>query len=525
MAHSRSDLSFLKILLGLYIFLMCLSWFIQYRYPLSELPNRYENQSNIVVNNKEITIKYLQTGEGTLENSLILLPDSYHGAEYLLPFAHSDTTYSNKIILTYPENDADGNLISHSVKSRSEIIKTFIDSLNIQSPDILGHAYGGLVAIDLMANHTSEQAPFGRLILLSSLGVQELQFLGNQTFNNSLYSLLYPVLFAYKYLIPHMGYYFHQPMDVSYVRTLLQTNQQVVREHLSKITNPVLIIHPNDDNYITPGISEENHRLLPQSFLIIPEGNHRTIFLNPGRFTSHISWFKEAGITRDESEPERVKLSKEKFDAEEIDTINGSALLIIAFLIYLLALISEDLGCISAGLLVASGVIDFQFALLACFLSIMIADIGTYFLGRWLGRPVIEKVPIKWIIDKSDISKAEDAFAMRGVEIIFISRFIPGARFPTYLASGILKINMRFFITYFTLSLLIWVPVMVWLSSVIGQPMIQFIDTYQDYALVIVGLIILIIYLLTKVLIPLFTVRGRRRLVIKIKQMKEKWNL
>ncbi|MEX2435542.1 MAG: VTT domain-containing protein, partial [Balneolaceae bacterium] len=345
--------------------------------------------------------------------------------------------------------------------------------------------------------------------------------------NKSLYSLLYPVVLAYEYLIPHFGWFYQQSLDKTLIYTNMQLDQRNIRDKLKQVDLPVLVLHALDDRYVPLSAGEENHRLLPQSYFITEKARHLDIKDEPGLWSKHIEWFiklAEEGRadTRLDAGPDRIAYSEEPFDPQKMDTISGWGLAMIMLLLAIISLVSEDLSCIAGGLVVASGILDFEYALLACFAGIFLADINIYFLGRWVGRPITGWIPFKWFIQEADIERMEELYEMRGVEIIFASRFLPGTRFPAYLAAGLLRINFLFFLGYFLLSLIIWTPLMVWLSALIGQPMLSYLDLYQDYAIWIILAIILILYGIFKVLIPLSTVKGRRKLVTKWKLMKEK---
>lgn len=527
LSDSTSKYPVLFFSIGAYLVLMMFSWFMQYTFPAPEVPNKYAQQQIVTVNGQKIQLDYLAIGEPGNGKTVVLLPDIYHEADFLIPLTKTNIPYQQKIIPIYPETDITGNKLPYSVEHRADMVSVLLDSLQVQSPDILGQAYGGLVAVNLFSNTALQNNDLGNLILLSSAGVQELQFLGSHSFNNTLYSLLYPLVLSYKYLLPHMGYYYQQPFDAPYVHSLLQTDQRRFRKQLQQIQKPVLILHPHDDNYIPLAISEETHRLLPQSYMVMPAGNHRVIADNPKEIARHITWFtdvtKQQPISRNNASDKRKAKASTPFDADQIDTIDGSTLLLIGFMLFLLTLISEDLACIGGGLLVASGVIEFHHAVVACLSGILLADVGTYLLGRWIGRPIIKVAPFRWIIKETDVERAEQAFKMKGVEIIFISRFLPGVRFPTYIVAGMLKVKFTFFLSYFFLSVIVWTPAMIWISAMVGQPMLTILEIYQDYALwVLIGGIIFI-YIFAKFLIPLATVTGRRKLVITYKRFKERW--
>jgi len=193
-------------------------------------------------------------------------------------------------------------------------------------------------------------------------------------------------------------------------------------------------------------------------------------------------------------------------------------------MVVLIATMSEDLGAISAGLLVASGLLPYWFAIAVTILGIFVVDMSIFLLGKYVGRPVIEKVTCRWFIKENDVQSAENTFKMRGVEIIFLARFLPGARLPVYLVAGILKVNFTFFLTYFFLAISIWAPLLIWLSAFVGEPILDYIKTYQNYALWVFMGLMLFIYLIVKLVVPLTTLKGRQRMVIKWRRFREKFS-
>jgi pimeloyl-ACP methyl ester carboxylesterase len=54
-------------------------------------------------------------------------------------------------------------------------------------------------------------------------------------------------------------------------------DQREVREQVKNIEQPVLILHPLHDHYVSLAVAEENHRILPQSYLATNEGPHQEI--------------------------------------------------------------------------------------------------------------------------------------------------------------------------------------------------------------------------------------------------------
>lgn len=523
---TRNFVKFFKVICAIYVGALLLSWGIQYFFPTSDKPNLYQNEQIVVVDGKQISHPYYSIGRANNDRTLILIPDLFGGPEFLLPLSRSLQDSINVIIPEYPKYTVDGESISYSVENRSKYLDVLSDSLNLQNPHLLGHGYGGLIAINLASSVSSNQ--YESMTLLSSYGPQELQFLGNHLINRSLYSMLYPVVTVFKYLVPHMGWYHEQPVNYDFTKTLTALDQRPVREQLQQIKMPVQIVHPVKDRYVSLAIAQEIYRLIPQSSLFVIQGDHVTTKDNPVVMVPAITDFlaKVKGnlaSTRERAELNRAEASVEPFDAENFETIGGWTLIIIMLLLALISLFSEDLACVAGGLLVASGIIDFWFAVIGACIGVLGADVILYALGRWIGNPILQWIPFRWFIKQEDIIKAEQMYRMRGVEIIFATRFLPGTRLPVYLVSGMISVKFSFFLFYFTLAMIIWAPLLVWISALIGQPMITYLTSYQDHAIWLIPVILCTIYIVVKGIILVSTPTGRRKVVVKYERFREKY--
>lgn len=513
-------------LLALYAVLMLLSWIIQWQFPPHQDPIKYEQTATVKHNSLELEFTYLQIGNRANQETLFMFADPYRGVDFILPLAEELSAEFNVIIPKYPKRDRDGNRLSYSVESRAAFISALAETLQLESIHLTGHGYGGLIATHIGIQKNGPNV--GSLVLLASLGIQETHFLGNYTINRSLYSLLYPVVYAYEYAFPHFGRFYNQPLNVDFVRTMMQLDQRDMSEKLREVRVPTLILHPLNEGYVPVGTSNEAYRLIPHSTLITEPGDGRTVKNEPEMWSEHIRDFIESvkiseAVTRAEADEERISESDKPFDADDVDRVTGWAIFVIISLLILSTLISEDLACIAGGLLVASGIIGFHYALLGCFIGILTIDVLTYWMGRWIGTPILKWIPFRWFISESDIQRAKDMFEFRGAEIIFVTRFLPGTRMPTYLAAGMLKTSFVSFFAYFFIAIAIWTPLLVGVAALIGQPMLAYMELYQEYAPWIVLIFIVFIYLFIKFGIPLATVKGRREFYVKWVRLKQKW--
>ncbi len=182
-------------------------------------------------------------------------------------------------------------------------------------------------------------------------------------------------------------------------------------------------------------------------------------------------------------------------------------------------LVSEDLTCIGAGVMAAQGRTSLELAAFACFLGIFVGDILLFLAGRYLGRPAVQCAPLKWFVCAADVERASGWFSRRGAMVIFISRFVPGMRLPTYFAAGLLNTNFWWFALYFSLAAAIWTPLLVGLSKVLGAEVLKS-ALVANQSLFIRALIAgVAVYLITKLLTRLSTWRGRRMLISSWRRM------
>jgi len=176
-------------------------------------------------------------------------------------------------------------------------------------------------------------------------------------------------------------------------------------------------------------------------------------------------------------------------------------------------LISEDLTCIAAGLLIAQGQIGFGLGAFACFLGIFVGDILLFLTGRYLGRPALSHAPLKWVVRMEDVNRSSDWFSQRGAAVIFASRFVPGARLPAYFAAGLLNTSLWRFSFYFFIAAAVWTPLLVGLSVLLGGEVIQSAMLARQALFIKVGVAVALSLAIARFALRLSSYRGRRLLV------------
>lgn len=175
-------------------------------------------------------------------------------------------------------------------------------------------------------------------------------------------------------------------------------------------------------------------------------------------------------------------------------------------------LVSEDLTTINAGVLIAQGRIGAPLGLFACFFGIFIGDILLFLAGRYLGRAVLHRAPLKWLLTPAAVERSSIWLQQRGLAVIAISRFVPGMRLPTYFAAGVLQTDFRWFAGYFFIACAVWTPLLigtaVWLGGAVSAGLLTS-GRAQWWLTLLIGLAL---FALLKLCMRLATWRGRRAL-------------
>jgi membrane protein DedA with SNARE-associated domain len=163
-----------------------------------------------------------------------------------------------------------------------------------------------------------------------------------------------------------------------------------------------------------------------------------------------------------------VSLAYQEYNPET----NQQPAVILALTIAAATLVSEDLTCVAVGVMVAAGRISFLLGTSACLLGIFLGDLLLFAAGRLLGRPAVNRAPLKWLVQEQDVRRSSAWFAHQGMKTIIASRFLPGTRLPTYFAAGLLNTSLWKFVFYFFLASGVWTPMLVGLSAGLGSGVI-----------------------------------------------------
>jgi membrane protein DedA with SNARE-associated domain len=230
----------------------------------------------------------------------------------------------------------------------------------------------------------------------------------------------------------------------------------------------------------------------------------------------------EAGnaMTRLDATAERLEAAHAPFDPKLVPEWTGPTILAVILLLTIATLGSEDLTCLGAGLLVAQGRLALMPAVLGCLIGIVIGDLLLFMAGRIFGRRLVRLAPFRWWISEERLVESSAWLRKRGLFVILLSRFTPGARLPTYFAAGVLDTRLRHFLVYFVVAASLWTPLVVGLSSRLGDTALERWSRLQGGILLVAALLLLCFVLVQRILIPMSTRRGRKKLQGQFKRLR-----
>jgi len=517
-----------KKYLGIYVLLLVLShltiWAVE-----GPIKRHVEIKGQIVhlpdsTGNKLITVRYedIYKGKSKHPPALLLLPGGPEGAsvfDELIP--HLSAKF--RLILPHLPGDEEGKkkLPDYSFESLAGYTNELLSELKLSRVHVVGYGLGGASAIYLAHDHPQK---IESLSLVSSIGVQELSLLGSYKLNHAIYGVQLGVVWFLHNAIPHFGLFNALDINVPYAKSYYQSDQRPLRSYLKQYKKPLLILHGRKDALAPVAIAREHRRIVPQSYLKIYDADHDLVETHSDTVADALKSFisdvrQHKAVTANTATQQRISEAKKPFSDVSFSKLRGGSLYLLMFIIVMSTLISEDLTCVGSGLLVVRGIIGFWPATLACLLGIFLGDVGLYLAGRVMGRPAIRRAPFKWFINESDLKKSAQWFDKRGPAIIFITRFLPGSRLPTYFTAGVIRASFWMFVSYFFLAAMVWTPMIVGISKILGTQLIHLFTIYKDYALFGFLASLFFIAFIIKIIIPLFNYKGRRLLLSRYRRL------
>ncbi|MNO30281.1 Inner membrane protein YabI [compost metagenome] len=166
----------------------------------------------------------------------------------------------------------------------------------------------------------------------------------------------------------------------------------------------------------------------------------------------------------------------------------------------MIEVIPSEIVLAFGGFLVWSGDINFFGAVLFGTIGGVIAQIFVYWIGRYGGRPVLEKYGKYILIQKKHIDHSEEWFNKYGTGVIFTARFIPVVRHAISVPAGISRMPLGKFTLLTTLAVIPWSALFVYLGMTLGNKWEDIDKVAAKYTneIILVAIALIIIYFVFK---------------------------
>ncbi len=174
---------------------------------------------------------------------------------------------------------------------------------------------------------------------------------------------------------------------------------------------------------------------------------------------------------------------------EELLSLAGQSPALQAALIITGTFILEDAATVLAAMQAQAGAVSIPVALAALYAGIVLGDLGLYGLGRlsrtfgWLAR----------LIPSYRRQQGRDWLGERVFQVVFVSRFIPGARLPTYTACGFLQANLGRFALAAVIATLIWTSLLFGVSLQVGALLMRYVGAWRWASMIGFAVVVVLI--------------------------------
>ncbi|UHA74748.1 DedA family protein [Paenibacillus sp. 481] len=166
----------------------------------------------------------------------------------------------------------------------------------------------------------------------------------------------------------------------------------------------------------------------------------------------------------------------------------------------MLEVIPSEIVLAYGGYLVSTGAVHVVAAICFGVIGGVLAQLFIYWLGRYGGRPFLEKYGKYIFIQKKHIDQSEKWFEKYGTGVIFTARFVPIVRHAISIPAGISRMPVWRFTLLTTLAVIPWTIFFVTLGYMLGDRWQQIDEAAAPYIkpFILIALSLLIVYVVIK---------------------------
>ncbi len=401
-------------------------------------------------------------------------------------------------------------------RAQAGAMLALLDRVGVERTLVFAHSYGGAVAIE-MARRAPER--IRALVSYGGIGVQEGEGSGDYYIEHIKYAAGSALIAYGAEALPHFGWIGAHRTRRGFLQQFQDLDQRPLRAALAGLQTPTLFLHGSEDPLVPAWVAEEHRRITPHSELVIWNTSHFLVFSDAGSArlaTAAAEFFERRGDAPDgpvrapvrETETHRVRPAL-PLTLELDPSVNAWAKILA---IITGTLVSEDLTCISVGLLIRAHQLDVFTGLFACFIGIFLGDLGLYLMGRLIALGLFSSARVRALLPEAKLNPLRERFDREGWRLIFLSRFLPGTRFPVYVGAGLIGGHASRLAVFALLAGLIWTPLLVLLSAALGPALLAPFQRLIGEGWLALAAAALTVYALFLGLRRLLTAQGREDL-------------
>jgi len=181
----------------------------------------------------------------------------------------------------------------------------------------------------------------------------------------------------------------------------------------------------------------------------------------------------------------------EQFVDANLSTYGPLAVFLLLMLSGVGIALGEEMVTIPAGMLIATGRMDFFVTAVCAYVGIVLADFLWFGICHHYGTPFLHKKWSKRLLHPRRLLEAKHQFDSRGVWFIVIARFIPSSRTTAITVAGMFQMPFWQFAAATASCVLITVPTQLGLGYLIGKGVGT--ENMADLWLKTVGLVMVIV--------------------------------
>jgi len=149
------------------------------------------------------------------------------------------------------------------------------------------------------------------------------------------------------------------------------------------------------------------------------------------------------------------------------------------------------------GYLVSQGRLEFWSTVAVATVGSMVGTMVDFGIGYYLGRPAVLRYGRIVRFSEKRLGTTEKWFAVHGRSVVLLARFVPLLRTLIAFPAGIVRMDVKRFLIYSAVGILVWDIALVYLGDLAGQNSAAIANTLQVYflplgvaALVIAGVLV-----------------------------------